>query len=387
MTSLHPVQDWLLAAESRGLPLGPFFETLAAKLRASGIAVSRMTSSVLTMHPEVFVLNLRWRLGHPAEVNDVPHSVQQTSDYVASPVEAIRTGSGPIRVRLAGVEKLPYPQLQDLRAQGGTDYFIQPLQLSSGHVTYLSCTTDHPDGFSDEALAALQQLAPAVALRLEIHSAHHATRSLLTVYLGRHAAERVLSGAFQRGTGEEIDAAIFFCDMRGFSTFSDSAPMRTVVATLDRYFECLAAPIASHGGEILKFIGDAVLAVFPIGGDAAAACSAAFASAREAIAAVDALGDSLARSGGPRVRAGVAVHRGRVLYGNIGAQLRLDFTVIGPAVNEAARIEALCKELQQPILVSDAVAPLLPEGSVRSAGSHALRGIKAPRELFVPAEP
>lgn len=178
--------------------------------------------------------------------------------------------------------------------------------------------------------------------------------------------------------------AIFFCDMRGFSTFSDSAPMRTVVATLDRYFERLAKPIHDHGGEILKFIGDAVLAVFPTGDSGAAACRAAFECAKEAVAAVAALGDELAAEGGPRVRAGAAVHVGKVLYGNIGAQQRLDFTVIGTAVNAAARIEALCKELGEPVLLSAAVAASLGGEGVRSVGRHVLRGIKGDHELFAP---
>lgn len=378
--------EWLLAAESRDLSVDRFLEAFASRVREAGIPLCRMTTSVRTLHPEVFVRTVRWVLGAGVTVVEVPHSIQQTSDYLGSPVEEIHRGSPPFRVRLEGTAPLAYPQLEAIRRAGGTDYFILPLPLSSQRLTYLSVATDRPGGFGDEQLQLLRSLSSAVALRLEVDSAHYATRSLLNVYLGQHAAERVLCGAFQRGTGQELEAAIFFCDMRGFSTFSDSAPMREVVATLDAYFQRLAGPIGQHGGEILKFIGDAVLAIFPVGTDPGAACGQALSAAREGISAVHALGDELAASGGPRVRAGAAVHRGRVLYGNIGAQQRLDFTVIGPAVNEAARIEALCKELGEPVLVSDEVARLVPADRLRSLGTHVLRGIRAGRELFAPSE-
>lgn len=378
--------DWLLSHSSRALDERGFAEAFPAELRRAGLPISRFATSVLNMHPEVFVVTVRWSAAKGPLVVEVPHSVTQTPDFINSPVEALYAK----RVSLVRVRTQPgvapeYPQLIELQQNGMTDYVAMPLHFSGGRLSFVSYGTDEAGGFADAQISELQALAPALSLRLEALSSRYGATSLLRVYLGEKAAERVLSGQFQRGSGEEIEAAIAFFDMRGFSSFSDRAPMRQVVQTLDAYFEALAAPIEQAGGEILKFIGDAVLAVFPTSGGAASACAAAVRAAREAITAVDALGERLGKEGGPRVRAGVGVHVGRMLYGNIGARQRLDFTVIGPAVNEASRIESLCKELGQSVLVSRDCAAYLGGEGLRSVGSHVLRGIREPKELFIPA--
>lgn len=378
--------DWLLSHSSRSLDELGFAAAFPAELRKAGIPISRLATSVLNMHPEVYVLTVRWTAAGGPSITEVPHSVTRTPDFIQSPVEALYSRKvSRIRVRTTEGVAPPYPQLAELQAKGMTDYLALPLHFSRGRLSFVSYGCDEAGGFSDAQLALLEALGPALSLRLEALSTSYGAASLLRVYLGQTAAERVLSGHFRRGTGEEIEAAIAFFDMRSFSSFSDRAPMRQVVETLDAYFEALAAPLERAGGEILKFIGDAVLAVFPTSLGAAEACRAAVQAAREGIAAVEALGDRLAEQGGPRVRAGAGVHVGRMLYGNIGARQRLDFTVIGPSVNEASRIESLCKELGQSVLVSADCAALFGAEGLQSVGRHTLKGIREPKELFAPA--
>jgi adenylate cyclase len=200
------------------------------------------------------------------------------------------------------------------------------------------------------------------------------------VYLGDNAAARVSEGAFVRGTGVPIEAALWFCDMRGFTALADRRPAADVVRVLDRFFEAVAGSIAPHGGEVLKFIGDAVLAIFPVGDDGPrGACVRALAAAHEAVAGVASLA---AEPDMPELGLGVALHLGEAMYGNIGASGRLDFTVIGAAVNEVCRVESLCRSLGPILLTKDFAEHCHDE--VVPRGVHALKGVSTPRELFAP---
>jgi adenylate cyclase len=377
--SLHPIAQWLLEQRSARGDASELVAGFAERLLADGTPVWRIRLTVLTMHPELFGRSVQWQRGSGVSLIAAPHSVVATPSYQGSPVEAIHRGSGPIRCRLDGpAEALPYPQLGSLRAEGGTDYFIAPLVFGDGRVSFISFTTDAASGFSGEQLRLFELLVPFLTVRLELESAAFSLRSLLQVYLGRNAAERVLSGQFKRGEGQLLRAAIWYCDLRGFTSLVDHTALDAVIPILDQYFECMARPIAEEGGEILKFVGDALLAVFGVGEDEGDACTRAVRAARAAL-------DGLARLEVARVhglRAGVAVHLGEVMYGNIGASDRLDFTVIGAAVNEAARMESLCKELGVPLLISAEVAMRAKGCALRSLGKHGLRGVSVPRELF-----
>jgi adenylate cyclase len=199
-------------------------------------------------------------------------------------------------------------------------------------------------------------------------------RRLLDVYLGQNAAERVLSGGFRRGSGQLLTAAIWYCDLRGFTSLSDRLPTREVVPLLDRYFETVAGPVVARGGEILKFIGDAVLAVFPTGPEGPrSACERALAAAEESLRVVADLRP---------LSIGVGLHLGEVMYGNIGARERLDFTVIGAAVNEVCRVESLCKELSVPLLMTGRFAEQLAHQGCVPLGLHALKGVAEPQPVF-----
>ena len=232
-----------------------------------------------------------------------------------------------MRVRL-GEGELPFKTCSDLRAEGGTDYYAHGLPFANGQTSYISYATRAPEGFSGEALALLEGIRPFLARRLELESSYYGTRALLDVYLGKNAARRVLGGAFQRGKGELISAVVWFSDMRDFTALSDACAPAQVVEILDAYFDAVASAVAAGGGEVLKFIGDAVLAIFPVGDDPRGACRRALAAAEAAFASLACLNEQRTARAESALAIGVALHLGQVMYGNIGARDRLDFTVI-----------------------------------------------------------
>jgi adenylate cyclase len=358
-----------------------FMRALAQRLSAAGLPLWRMSYALMTMHPEVLWRTVQWRARDGVVVRDQPHARLEEPFYTQSAVAVVRASRTPMRVRLLPGD-LQFPLCNDLRDQGGTDYYVQPLPFTNGQVSYVSFATDAGEGFSDAVLQVLEAIRPFVARRLELESAYYATRALLDVYLGKNAARRVCAGAFQRGRGELIDAAIWFSDMRGFTARSDRAPPARVVEVLDGYFEAVASAVADNGGEVLKFIGDAVLAIFPIEDDARRACRNALAAAEDALASLARFNEGLVSRGDDPVEVGVALHRGPVMYGNIGGRDRLDFTVISSSVNEASRLESLCKQLGTSLALSAAFAETADVEGIVDLGEHALRGVKVPLRVF-----
>lgn len=357
--------------------------TVARVLGQSGIPVYRCGATLVTSHPEIFIEVVIWESG-TSRVSQVTHEESTQELDELSPIFEVRRTHQPRRFRLeVPAESLPWSDLRALAAAGATDYVCLPIDVGCGVWTYFSFATREPGGFRDEAVDTLLNLRPVLELHLSLCGHARAKRQLLSVYLGENAAHRVLAGAFKRGTGEPIDAAIWFCDLRGFTSFSDQRPVTEVVRTLDQYFERVAEPVMANGGEVLKFIGDAMLAIFRVSqGGPADACTRALAAAEQAL-------DGVARldtGQGERLRIGVALHLGQVMYGNLGARERLDFTVIGAAVNEVCRIEALCKELGNPLLMTAAFRQHIGKPTV-SAGSFALKGVGGEREVFTLAPP
>ena len=376
-----PQKPYTVATVQRdpGLILDALAVTLAP------VAPWRLSTSVPVLHPEVYVRNMRWQRGQPVLVTVLPHGLIDTPRFKDSPVARIYEGHGAMRYRLAGPDAdLRYPVCAELATLGGTDYVIMPVPLSDGRLAYLSVTSDAAGGFSDADLAMIHAAVPGFGQAIEIEYLHVALGSLLEVYLGRNAAARVLGGAFKRGTGEAMQAVIWTCDLRGFTSLTESRPAADMNRLLNLYFDAVGRPIEANGGEILKFIGDAVLAVFPLGEDPTDAAIRALRAAEQAVDALAAASAALVATGGPALELGVALHAGEVFYGNIGTERRLDFTVIGPAVNEAARVEPLCKTLGTPLLMTDVVRDLLGDAApaLASMGAHALRGASAPRTLF-----
>jgi adenylate cyclase len=237
----------------------------------------------------------------------------------------------------------------------------------------------------------MKKLVVVLARLLEVHTVRRTARNLLETYLGKHTGERVLCGLVRRGDGEDIHAVIWFCDLRDSTPMADSMPRMAFLSVLNDFFDCMAGAVLDHGGEVLRYIGDAALAIFPTGTsscgvrraccDTATACHAALEAAQDAQARMKVLNQKRAQSGEPPLRYGLALHMGDVTYGNIGVPERLEFTVIGAAANEAARMEGLCKTLNQPLLISSEFRRCFP-GEVVSLGFHTLRGVNAPEEIF-----
>jgi len=375
------IRRWLMDAPHHEDDGTAFLDELARRLVASGLPLSRVSYALMTKHPEVLWRTIQWRAGEHTLVRDQPHARLDDAFYTQSPVAVVRRDGRPIRVRL-GDGAPTFPIAEDLRREGGTDYYVHGLPFVNGQISYVSYATRAEAGFTDEVLGALEAIRPFLARRLELESAYYATRALLDVYLGRNAARRVFAGAFQRGRGELIDAAIWFSDMRDFTALSDRSSPARVVEVLDAYFDAVASAIAARGGEVLKFIGDAVMAIFPLGDDAPRACRQALGAAEDAFASLARLNDARATREEEPIHIGVGLHRGQVMYGNIGARDRLDFTVISSFVNEASRLESLSKRLDTPLALSESFAASIDADDVIDLGEHELKGVKAPLRVF-----
>ena len=283
--------------------------------------------------------------------------------------------------------------LADLRAIGATDYLVRPLDFSTVRRSFAAFAVDRPGGFTDRELARLDALVPVLALRFETAMQRQLLDNLLSLYLGRDAARRVASGSVHRGDGKVMRAALLSCDMRGFTRLTDRAPAGEVIALLDAYLDAVTLAVHGAGGEVLKFMGDGLLAIFAadegtgLGTAGRDACHRALDAAHAATAAIEVIEPVPAAFGQGGLRVCFALNYGDVVYGNIGSTERLDFTVIGPAVNEIARIESLCKVLERPLLASSAFAEALEApGLLRSLGRHMLRGRLEPTEIFAASD-
>ena len=294
-----------------------------------------------------------------------------------------------------------FPVLEGFRARGATDYFAAVLffgETASGSGAdpddppegmISSWTSDAPKGFSDSDIGAIRELLPLLGLALKSASGYRTAKDLLAIYLGRDAGERVLSGDIQRGSLDTIRAVIWYFDLQGFTKLAESTPGDRMIALLNDYFGAVVMAVEAYGGDVLKFMGDGILAIFKFAGDDSAGCSRAIAAADELLGTMAAINDRRSAEGLVVTKYSLALHLGDLMYGNIGAEDRLDFTVIGPAVNMAARIQAMCRGLEQDLIMSSAVAESAMRESKRivSLGRYVLRGIPEPQELFTLVAP
>ena len=305
-------------------------------------------------HPQLFSVSSLWE--RDKGVTERRYRVDPSQDAILanSPIRNAYDGN-PFRSRLTTAAEQPeFPILTELRSAGVTDYVVLPVPFSDGTNKALSLATTRVGGFSDDEIA-LFEATPAIAVNLEIQALRRMARTLLDTYVGRQAGGRVLAGQIRRGMGETINAVIWLSDLRGFTSLSESSPRDELIEMLNRYFGPMCDAVEASGGEVLKFIGDSVLALFPIEQEAAAACRRALEAAQTAKAAIEAENLLRATAAAPQIHYGLALHVGDVMYGNIGGDARLDFTVIGPAVNLTARIESMCKNLQRsPLLLVEA---------------------------------
>lgn len=374
--------------DCRGLDFPSFIAGLAERLVAEGVPLLRLTTALPTLHPEIFVRSIGWVRGKGVAESTRGYEVMGTATYQNSPVRLIHDGAPRVRRKLQGpTALLDFVVFEEIAAMGGTDYLALPVPSSAtSQVSFVAYVSDSPEGFSDQCIQLFEDLIPAYSLRLELAAQRAMTGDLLRTYLGSSTAQRVLAGTFLRGQCETINAALWFSDLRGFTTMTDQGEPAHVIHTLDDYFETLVHAIQGHGGEVLKFIGDGLLAIFRIEDTSEPAteraCNRALAAAYAALAALEALNERRATTSDPPLKTGIALHHGPVMYGNIGARDRLDFTVIGRAVNEVARLENVSAKLERPIVASGAFAEAAKSPRLRSLGFHALKGLREPREVF-----
>ena len=375
---------WLLGEGRRILRDAEFFDALCWRLLGSGLMVSRISMSVFTLHPQIVGLNFRWwRDRRVTEVLRVGYGIQQTADYFESPIRSVIEEGATVRFQLADSAAIArYPLLAKLRDGGATGYFACPLTFFNGRHQATTWTTDRPGGFADADIAGIAAILPVLAVVIEARSMHRLASTLLNIYLGRTAGQRVLDGDIRRAQGERMSAIILASDMRGFTSLSDRLPGEELIALLDDYFDAVAAPVQAHGGEVLKFMGDGLLAIFPLGGCTPAdAAESALAAVDESFARIAGLNAERHADGRSEFRIGIGVHIGDVTFGNVGAVDRLDFTAIGPSVNLACRLETLTKRLGRNLLVSHDFAGACRRPLV-SLGFHPVKGLSEPEEVF-----
>jgi len=379
------IADWLTdGARSAALPQQVLAE-LCDRLVACGIPLWRLAVFVRTLHPNVMGRRFIWRLGAAVEVSEAPFGLLESTDFRDNPVARVYETSHAVRRKLADPDcAVDFPVLADLRAEGVTDYLAAPLFFTDGTVHMVTCMTRQRGGFTDAQIGGIEAVVTPLARVAEIHALRRTASNLLDTYVGRDAGERILAGRIRRGDIEEIDAAIWLSDMRGFTALADRLPPRVLIDLLNRYFDCQVPVILDYRGEVLKFMGDGLLTIFPIAGndaDAGEVCKRALAAARQARTNVSALSEATAIENFDGLRFGLALHIGEVLYGNIGGGNRLDFTCIGPAVNLAARIEKLTGQLGRMILASGEFARLCPK-EFTAIGQFTLAGFSAPQYVF-----
>ena len=375
---------WLLREGRHQRSLSDLVRALGVRLAAANVLVWRVNIGLRQLHPAFYgraiVLDC---IKNEVVEKPRPHGIEDSAFYRENPISAIFDG-GHIRRRLEEPGAvLDYPLLRELQVNGGTDYAAFPLEFSGHRNQAVTFTSNHSGGFTAAEMSVLEGILPALGAAVEAIHNREETQRLLATYVGARAGDRILNGSIKRGDCETIDAVLWICDLENFTAISETLSGRDLISLLDAYFDAIVAPIGRHGGEVLKFMGDSVLAVFPLpdGADRTAVHCAALAAAREGITAVEALNGTWAARTHCPICCGVALHVGKVSYGNIGAADRLDFTVIGPAVNLAARLEQLTRRVGTRIVLSEDFASTLAE-TVVPLGEFALKGISKGQIVF-----
>jgi adenylate cyclase len=382
--SADDVIRWLTSDVRDQRFIDNIFAEMCVRLQRAGIPLKRATLHMVIQHPQWLGARILWADSmREAEIARVDHDVRGRSEFIGSPAAEIFDGAAEVREKLAGDPALrrKHAVYDDMRAMGLTDYVAWPLYHTLGKRHMVTFATERADGFDEAHIASLSKVLPILALVSEIRVKNRLARTLLETYVGAHAGELILAGATRRGTGTTVRAAIMICDLRDFTHISDNWPRDDVIELLNGYFDAMSEPIAHHGGEILKFMGDGLLAIFPL--SEPNACANLLHAVSEARQAMTALNQKNGETGRAPLNFGIGVHVGDVMYGNIGSTARLDFTVIGPAVNMASRLEALTKQLGKNVILSQAFADLVKDDfELEHVGEHRVRGFNEPVELF-----
>jgi adenylate cyclase len=387
-----PLIEWIAAAGLSGRRELDLLEGFCDRAVDAGLPLARAVVGIDTLHPVLEGRLFEWQrdTDAPTQSEYGRLDVESSEDkWLQSPFHRLyESGATTFRQRLSDRE-LEFPVLEDLRRRGMTDYVAMVNRFGDdGAIGLMDCTysswaSDRPGGFADADLAALESLVPCLALAIKGASIARIAETLVETYLGRDAGHRVLRGHIERGVAEKIGAVLWFSDLQGFTRITDTASPAQIIPLLNDYADAIVSALQSHGGEVLKFMGDGILAIFAASA-AADACGQALDAADDASRRVAAMNQRRVAAELPVTRFYLGLHVGDVFYGNIGSVDRLDFTVVGPAVNETSRIAAMCRSLDQQVLLSSAFANAAGKSRERlvSVGRYALRGVQRPQELY-----
>ncbi|MEM7045398.1 MAG: adenylate/guanylate cyclase domain-containing protein [Pseudomonadota bacterium] len=380
------IAEWLIG-EGRLLGDGvAIAEGFADRLIAAGVPLLRLRIAQRIANPLLAAWGVIWRrdLGR-SEDYVVPAKLLETSTWIGSPFQHVVQTRASLRKRLTDLRPDDYVVFHEMAEIGGTDFFSMPLEFGDGSVQGMSFVADGEDGFSEDHISLFERVRHPLAAAMEPVAMRRSTKSLLKTYLGKGPAEAVSAGSIRRGDLSTERAVVMFSDLRGFTDKSNRWSDRDLLDALDGYFEVVVDAVKQHEGDVLKFLGDGILAIFPIQDEAAisARCAQALQATLDARQKLIDLNKTRKANGQEALDFGTALHVGEVSYGNIGSPDRLDFTVIGDTVNLASRIEGLCKTLGEPILCSEAIHRHL-GSTLRSTGIHSIRGVPDPVELLAP---
>ncbi|WP_420414792.1 adenylate/guanylate cyclase domain-containing protein [Roseibium sp.] len=360
---------------------------LATRLQGGGVPVDRVTTGIWIVHPNVRAEGSIWTSDGSRELRRYVPGPDSEADYENSPIKQVHETKRSVRVRITSSENTEddFPVIQELRDEGYTDYLALPMPFSDGSVKVATFATKAPGGFSVSHLSVFDSLMRPLALVCELKTLQRTAATVLDTYVGPRAGSKVLDGTTRRGDGEWIKAVVSFADIRGFTRLSNTLPADKIVLFLNKYFGAMTEAVEAHGGEVLKFIGDEVMAIFPYETDEEAreAAFQALLAARDTFEKIGEINQQRTCVQTPDMSVGIALHAGDVFYGNVGSETRLDFTVVGPAVNLASRIAELAKDLGRDVLVSDAIAGIM--GCRHGLfGEYHVKGFDDPVEVYSP---
>jgi len=394
-TATANLTDWLVRAGLDGMSEPDLLEGFCSRVLGAGVPLAEVNVIIDTLHPIYEGRVFRWRrdqsdipavfeYGRSGEAGSVDENWRQSPFF-----HLLQTGEATLRRRL-GSGDLEFPVHRDLIERGQTDYlalihrFAADGTFGEMDCIYSSWSTDAPDGFPDDTLHGLKRLVPSLAIAMKCASLARITRTLVETYLGRNTGGRVLAGNIARGVTEKINAVLWFSDLRGFTRITETAEPTAVIPFLNSYSDAVISSIHEAGGEVLKLIGDGTLAIFDAA-DPARGCAMALAAEKALRARLPALEAEHRETALPVTTPYIGLHIGEVFYGNVGSRDRLDFTVVGPAVNETSRVAAMCRSAERDLLMSEAFCAAASDEDRRrfvSVGRYALRGVERPQELF-----
>jgi adenylate cyclase len=375
--SIDALVDWLVDGAPGAAGAPEVVARCGRDLREAGVSVDRMAAFVTTLHPSVAGRSFRWSPDGGIAVGEISYDIVRSEGFTKSPMIVVVSTGAEVRARLDGKDRVhAYPVYAEFAAAGFVEHIALPLKFINGEVHVVTFTTKNPNGFSEADIADMRRVLRPLSRLGEILALRRTASTLLSTYVGRNSGDKILAGRIHKGDFETVRAVIWFSDLRGFTEMSSRLSTREVIDNLNRVFECQVPAIVKGGGEVLKFMGDGLLAIFPLadGDDTSMVADRALDAAEEALAAVAAL---------PPLRIGVALHVGELAYGNIGGSNRLDFTAIGPAVNLAARLEGLTSKLGKPLVVSAEIARLTTRAT-DDLGPFDLKGVPEAVHVHAP---